>query len=727
MHPLTESDLKILAESWILPDLAESAGMYRVNSIEGGQLIGRNGFGDYSGIAIPYTWPGIDGIREHQLRRDHPELEQKPDGTTKEKGKYLFPPGRGNILYIPRSDTPEMLQDTNSGIIICEGVKKALALWRLATEGRDYPQFLPIAVSGVWNWRGTISKEANSTGARTAVKGPIPDLDRITWQGRTVYVCFDSDRLHNSSIQAAERELAKELKSRGAIVWIIELPDLPGLDKTGADDFLAHQEGGADRMQELIQAAQEFEPNLLRYLCNDHGNSERLIVQSGDRLRFCHPLKKWLIWDGRRWAIDTSKASYKLAKDAMLQYLNQAVKNEAEAHEKFARQSLDSKRINALLESTQCEIFVDPDQLDTHHYLLNCLNGVVDLRTGDLRPHDPQLYITKLIHFNFTPDAKCPTWKIFLYQIMGNEFDLDRAGRLVDWLHKALGYSLTSITREKAVFICWGPTDAGKSTLLTTFRTIVEEYSSLLQIDTLMVRREETNNSLSDLSDLRNCRFVQTSETEKGQRLAEGKLKRISQGLGKIKACRKYENPIEFQETHKLWIDANHKPRVKGNDGATWNRLYPIPFTVQIPKQEQDRQLAEKLLSEAAGILAWAVAGAVRWYQEGLGKPEEIEAANQEWQTDEDLQGKFLAECTSDSDGVVETTKVYRIYQWWCGKNGERPESANSFGRSMTERGFDRGFHPDTRRAIYQKIIIHPEVLEDFGADSERKNPGRLF
>src|ERR1039457_4753354 len=148
-----------------------------------------------------------------------------------------------------------------------------------------------------------------------------------------------------------------------------------------------------------------------------------------------------------------------------------------------------------------------------------------------------------------------------------SEAALDRADRLIGYLQKAFGYALTGVTSEKVVFIFYGSGNNGKSTLLSTFLKILEEYAVLLQIDTLMVR-QESNNTQADLADLRGTRFVMTSETEQGQRLAEGKLKRITQGMGKIKAPRKYENPIEFDETHKLWLDANHLPQVRGTDNA---------------------------------------------------------------------------------------------------------------------------------------------------------------
>jgi putative DNA primase/helicase len=118
-----------------------------------------------------------------------------------------------------------------------------------------------------------------------------------------------------------------------------------------------------------------------------------------------------------------------------------------------------------------------------------------------------------------------------------------------------------------------------------------------------LVVRQESNNTEADLADLRSARFVMTSETEQRQRLAEGKLKRITQGMGRIKATRRYENPIEFDDTHRLWMDANHKPEIRGTDNAVWNRLHLIPFDVTMPKDEIDHGLPAKLAAEAPGIL----------------------------------------------------------------------------------------------------------------------------
>jgi putative DNA primase/helicase len=274
---------------------------------------------------------------------------------------------------------------------------------------------------------------------------------------------------------------------------------------------------------------------------------------------------------------------------------------------------------------------------------------------------------------------------------MGIELDEDRAERMVQWLQKALGYSITGNTREKAAFVCNGPTDTGKTTLTSTIRGILPEYSVLIQIDSLMMRREESNNSQSDLADLRGARFAVTSETEAGQRLAVGKLKRITQGQGDIKAVRKYENPITFKETHKLWLDANHKPLIRDSDDSIWNRVYLIPFEAQIPKAEQDRDLPSKLMAEAEGILAWLVAGTMRWYSEGLGKPAEVMAAGKVWRVESDVLGDFIEErCIRRPEAESTNAEMWRAYTSWCDQNSEHPMRRIQFLNALVERGCTR-------------------------------------
>jgi putative DNA primase/helicase len=527
--------------------------------------------------------------------------------------------------------------------------------------------------------------------------------------GKAIRIVTDHDekgQLHGKLVSEALAQHASEVK-------IIRLPRLP--PKGDLWDWI--EAGGTrDQLDQIVvnTPTVELQPpvatapqpemqqpgpvatqqGLLTQLRNDTGNADRLILQFGDHLCHCPAFRKWLVWDGRRWAIDDKGAARRLAKKTMLEYLTQAADVEDKDHRAFAYGSLNARPISNLLTMAECEVAITPDKLDTHPFLLNFMNGTLDLETGVLMPHDPKRFITRLVHYNYNPGAPCPLFLSFIARIMGNhpdasEPELERADRMVKYLQRALGYSLTGTTEEKAVFVPFGSGNNGKTTLLSLFLQLLEEYAVELQVDTLMVR-QESNNTQADLADLRGARFVMTSETEEGQRLSQGKLKRITQGMGKIKAVRKYENPIEFPETHKLWMDTNSKPVIRAaDDQATFNRLHPIPFTVTISAAEMDKRLPRKLLAEGEGILAWAVEGAKEWRQHGLGKPPEVTAANDDWRAENDQLGRFIGDCCVVGDSFSGRARpLYQCYRQWAEGAGETAVTETMFGRRLKGGGF---------------------------------------
>jgi hypothetical protein len=493
---LLPSDLDQLRRSGIDAALAERAYLRRVDSATGAQLMSRNGSGDYSGVLFPYFRPGSYSVREYRLRRDHPELEHK-NGELKPRGKYLSPPDRPPMIYIVPATPLGRYHDTTLPIIITEGEKKCLALEALARHGlgdvADRPRWIPVAIAGVWSWRGKTGRIPGTHGGFNKIVGPINDFELIAWQDRQVTIVFDSNVSSNDGVAMARRLLAQELRTRGAHVLFIDVPADAGVN--GINDLVGAS--GRDRVLNLLLtgAYEAGAPDLLKHLQNDHGNATRLIALYGYDLRYCYPFKKWLVWDGQRWAIDDTGHARRLAKQTMLEFLRQAINSNATDAEKFARGCLDARRIENLLSMAECELFIRPEELDVDPNLLNFQNGTVDLRTSELRPHQREDFITKLVHFDFVPDALCPSWLAFLDEIMGggpaaDEAARERAQRLTDDLQRTLGYSLTGHTIEKAVFVPFGPGDNGKSTLLSTVRQLIEEYAVVLQVDTLMVRQE---------------------------------------------------------------------------------------------------------------------------------------------------------------------------------------------------------------------------------------------
>jgi predicted P-loop ATPase len=233
---LTLGDHAALETRWIDSALAEHAGLRRVDSLTGGEIIGRKN-GNYAGILIPYFRPGSRHVRDYRLRRDQPDLEYDSAGNLKPKQKYLSPPGRSNMLYVVPGIDERLLEDEALPIVITEGEFKTLALWRLANHRSPVqPRFLPIGVSGVYNWRGTIGKTAGPDGSRQDVKGPIPDLEWIVWQHRRVVIAYDVDAGTKELVRIARSELAAHLRGRGSVVGFLEWDIHTG---KGIDDHLA--------------------------------------------------------------------------------------------------------------------------------------------------------------------------------------------------------------------------------------------------------------------------------------------------------------------------------------------------------------------------------------------------------------------------------------------------------------------------------------------------------
>jgi predicted P-loop ATPase len=222
--------------------------------------------GNLAGIIIPNIAPWDAGhAREYRERLDNPDLEYRTDGSIRETNKYIQPPGRGNLLYFPPGLPATALEDNNVAVLITEGEFKALALWRLANHETPSPRFLPVAVTGVYNWRGTIGKITGPKGERRDVKGVIPDIDRVHWKGRRVIIVFDADSETNPKVRAARWQLTSALMERGASTGFLEWSVKEG---KGIDDRLAIV--GPERVLADI-AAVEFGDWRTRLIRNEKG------------------------------------------------------------------------------------------------------------------------------------------------------------------------------------------------------------------------------------------------------------------------------------------------------------------------------------------------------------------------------------------------------------------------------------------------------------------------
>jgi Domain of unknown function (DUF3854)/Virulence-associated protein E len=291
---LSNEDYRALEKCYISREYAEAAGIWRANSFEGRERVGRNGAGDYEGLVFPYKDPITRQVVGERLRLDHPPY----DARGKPQHKYLSPPGQRNRFYWPLADAA-WLEDATIPILVTEGEKKYLAAHRASLEAakNGRPLFFAIALSGVNCWKGVIGATNNATGKRVPVKGVIPDFDRVTWTARRVIIAFDSNTLTNDQIHRARGQLARELVSRGAEVYFLELPPKTenGVEVNGLDDFLAA--AGLEKFLELYRDAQQWDWHAALQKTEKGKIRANVAGHAAIALRFAPEFRDVLVWN----------------------------------------------------------------------------------------------------------------------------------------------------------------------------------------------------------------------------------------------------------------------------------------------------------------------------------------------------------------------------------------------------------------------------------------------
>ena len=322
-----------------------------------------------------------------------------------------------------------------------------------------------------------------------------------------------------------------------------------------------------------------------------------------------------------------------------------------------------------------------PEQFDTDPWKLNIENGTLDLKTGELKEHEPKDYITKIAPVSYDAKATCPQWLEFLNTIFKSNV------ALIKFIQKAIGYSLTGLTVEQCLFIFFGSGANGKSTFDNTIRTLLGDYAQKTPMETFLVKRSDSISN--DIARLQGSRFLSATEVEQGRRLAESLIKQLT-GQDTVTARFLHAEFFEFVPAFKLFLSTNHKPIIRGTDHAIWRRIRLVPFEVTIPSDQQDIDLPHKLESELPGILNWALEGCKLWQSEGLGMPEKIREAGLGYQVEMDSLASFFADrCVIEPRKLVKSSILYSEYKRWAEQEGEEIISNRKFTARIIERGFD--------------------------------------
>jgi P4 family phage/plasmid primase-like protien len=442
----------------------------------------------------------------------------------------------------------------------------------------------------------------------------------------------------------------------------------------------------------------------------DLGNAERFFHHQGDYFKYNTIFGKWFIWDGKRWAEDKTQTIIQLGMKEIRNIYKEAFNEDDEEKRKaiadHARRSESKGRLEAMISLVQSFVPVLPEAMDQDDWLFNCENGVIDLKTGALQQHDRELMMTKITNIFYDSKADCPIWKGFL-----NDIFQDEQGRIkqdtIDFLQKAVGYSLTGSSREQVVFFLYGTGRNGKSTFMNVVKEILGEYGKQTNADTFTVKKSDRVNN--DIAALKGARLVAATESEEGARLAESLVKQLTGGEP-IQARFLHQEFFEYVPQFKIFFTTNHKPAIKGGDLGIWRRIRLIPFTVTIPDEKLDKDLPEKLRKEMPGILRWMVEGCLKWQKEGLSIPDEVKEATNNYRDEMDTLGNFLKEfCIESEKAKGLSSELYRKYTEWCSENGEYELSKTKFNKKLEERGYKKS--RDSRGIYFQGIGIKDLTL----------------
>lgn len=465
-----------------------------------------------------------------------------------------------------------------------------------------------------------------------------------------------------------------------------------------------------EKMDPIVEVKKIFKS----YPLNDTGNAERFYDYFGEFFKFNKDNSNFMFWNGKTWTKDVKGYVRKYA-NKLIDILKSEVKNTEERMEEAAKEGDDGKdkadELKAVLKaqidnvkrvsnkagkdamiSELHELHDFPvinDEFDTQERLLNTDSGVVDLTTGEIKPFDRKLMLSK--NTNCGVDYGTPeTWLKFLHDIF-KRADPTETEELIDTIQMALGEALTGRTNKEHFFILYGSGSNGKSTFLRVVNDVFGDYGTSANSDLLIQSNSSSQSNEFSLSALLGARMVTTSETAEGKRLDETLIKKMLGGE-KINAQFKYGQPFSFMPTFTPMMSTNNKPIIRATEHGTWRRIFFIPFLNTFTDQTKDVEMPKKLAAENAKILGWMIQGAVRLYQEyqdKLPKPKCLEEALSDYRKELDVIVAFLNERTLPfPEMTIDAAKLYQAYKEWAKNNSEYLFSESRFRQEMPKKGY---------------------------------------
>ena len=479
-----------------------------------------------------------------------------------------------------------------------------------------------------------------------------------------------------------------------------------GVDKDTALEHIKAQNSARcqaplqeDEIERIVNSAYSYPVN---FTFTDVGNAQRLAKKYGDIIRYCKPQATWYIYKGTHWAADESNEIVEFAKNTVQEIAceNNSLGNDKDLKKHF-KNSQSEARIKAMinLASSIPGIVVKPQEFDKQLELVNFKNRVVNLKTGELMPHDKDLMLSKIINCDYNPEAKSELWENFLKQISNGENEFLR------YLQVMAGYCLTGENSEQSFFILYGQWKNGKSVFIESLRKAYGDYAATAASTAFSISKGDRIRN--DLAALEGVRLAVTSESNEYDYLDESTLKLITGGEA-ISVRKLYKEPTSFIPQFKVMFGSNYLPNIRAGGYSIERRIKIIEFRYTIPDNLIDKNLLKKLSSKDVqeAILAWAVAGAKIWYKAGLPENLQMRKNLKDYMLSNDIVKDFVEQHYQKSDKYkISCAAVYAHYCEWSKKLGKKALSKHVFGRRLSELGIKTLRSDKTR---FYKLQCYP-------------------
>lgn len=452
----------------------------------------------------------------------------------------------------------------------------------------------------------------------------------------------------------------------------------------------------------------------------DAGLSKRLCYEGLDRFRWVADRKTWVRWDGRRWVDDPDGGEpRRVAKSIAASLWVEAGPNSSATVVKFCRDAASRRGIDAATALAKSEpgIEVAADAFDICPYEVNCQNGILDLRTMSLRPHDPAAKMTKLAPVVYDASAQCPGWSRFISEVMLGDQEMTA------YLQRSLGLALCGDVSEQVCWCHWGEGSNGKSLLFSVVSQIFGDYAAPIPADILVATAGERDREKS-VSRLVGNRLCYAQEPDDGGKLAEGSLKAITGG-DRLTARVEYERARKVIPTWHVHVCMNRLPQVRGTDYGLWRRLHVVRWgRIFSPEEQRPRaEIERELLAEAPGIFKWLCDGFVAWRQGGLRPPAAVTGWTERYRQFSDSVSRWLDsdEVEREDGAATPAGDLYEAYCRFCDEEGCSAVTQAMFGRSLEGLGITKsrpkaGVWRDTVVRVGLRLTTSYARLVDVGA-----------